>query len=168
MPYKRNPRLPMSCANARIPFTLISYTEYAFFSRKYKSAILRARVWRGNMKVDTANRRPGKLRVYKTSKFVPVVIMIVLCCLLFSCSDKAKPVATATGDAERCLVRHDELNAEHLARGENLQALYGVVQGARDETLRRQSANFLGQRDFDGYGILKTKWRCTNHSNGIV
>ena len=55
--------------------------------------------------------------------------------------------------AERCLVRHDELNAEHLARGENLQALYGVVQGARYETLRRQSANFLGQRDFDGYGI---------------
>ena len=55
--------------------------------------------------------------------------------------------------AERCLVRHDELNAEHLARGENLQALYGVVQGARDETLRRQSANFLGQRNFDGYGI---------------
>ena len=55
--------------------------------------------------------------------------------------------------AERCLVRHDELNAEHLARGENLQALYGVVQGARDETLRRQSANFLGQRGFDGYGI---------------
>ncbi|ERF60377.1 hypothetical protein HMPREF0860_1532 [Treponema socranskii subsp. socranskii VPI DR56BR1116 = ATCC 35536] len=50
------------------------------------------------MKVDTANRRPGKLRVYKTSKFVPVVIMIVLCCLLFSCSDKTKPVATATGD----------------------------------------------------------------------
>ena len=55
--------------------------------------------------------------------------------------------------AERCLVRHDELNAEHLARGENLQALYGVVQGARDETLRRQSANFLGERNFDGYGI---------------
>lgn len=40
-----------------------------------------------------------------------------------------------------------------VARGENLQALYGVVQGARDEVLRRQSANFLGERNFDGYGI---------------
>ncbi len=55
--------------------------------------------------------------------------------------------------AERCLVRHEELNAKHEQRGENLQALYGVVQGARDETLRRASATFLGERDFDGYGI---------------
>ena len=55
--------------------------------------------------------------------------------------------------AERCLVRHDELNAEHEKRGENLQALFGVVQGARDESLRKKSAAFLGAMDFDGYGI---------------
>ena len=55
--------------------------------------------------------------------------------------------------AERCLVRHNELNAEHVARGEHLQALYGVVQGAREEALRKQSASFLGSLDFDGYGI---------------
>ena len=55
--------------------------------------------------------------------------------------------------AERCLSRHQELNNEHAEHGENLQALYGVVQGARFESLRRQSASFLGQRDFDGYGI---------------
>lgn len=55
--------------------------------------------------------------------------------------------------AERCLVRHHELNREHDERGENRQALYGVVQGARDETLRRTSAQFLGEREFDGYGI---------------
>ena len=55
--------------------------------------------------------------------------------------------------AERCLARHQELNNEHAEHGENLQALYGVVQGARFESLRRQSASFLGQRDFDGYGI---------------
>ena len=55
--------------------------------------------------------------------------------------------------AERCLKRHSDLNAEHTERGENLQALYGVVQGARDEALRRKSAAFLGARKFDGYGI---------------
>jgi len=55
--------------------------------------------------------------------------------------------------AERCLVRHNELNEEHAKNGEPLQALYGVVQGARSEILRKKSAAFLGERDFDGYGI---------------
>lgn len=55
--------------------------------------------------------------------------------------------------AERCLSRHNELNAEHKKKGEDLQALYGIVQGARHEDLRKQSANFMGSRDFDGYGI---------------
>lgn len=55
--------------------------------------------------------------------------------------------------ADRSLKRHQELNDEHLARGENPQALYGVVQGAREEDFRKESASFLGQRDFDGYGI---------------
>lgn len=55
--------------------------------------------------------------------------------------------------AERCLTRHSELNTEHLAKGENLQALCGIVQGARHEDLRRESARFLGARDFDGFGI---------------
>lgn len=55
--------------------------------------------------------------------------------------------------AERCLTRHQELNVEHEKNNEPLQALYGVVQGARDETLRKSSAAFLGAREFDGYGI---------------
>lgn len=55
--------------------------------------------------------------------------------------------------AERCLSRHHELNTEHASKGEPLQALYGVVQGAREEDYRRESAGFLGTRDFDGYGI---------------
>ena len=55
--------------------------------------------------------------------------------------------------ADRCLVRHQELNAEHTKANENLQALYGVVQGARHEDLRKQSAAYLGDKDFDGYGI---------------
>ena len=32
-------------------------------------------------------------------------------------------------------------------------SLFGVVQGGRDEFLRKKSAEFLGQMDFDGYGI---------------
>lgn len=55
--------------------------------------------------------------------------------------------------AERCLARHQELNQEHEQKGEPLQALFGVVQGARHEDLRRKSGQFLGSRDFDGYGI---------------
>ncbi|MEI6228583.1 MAG: tRNA guanosine(34) transglycosylase Tgt [Candidatus Saccharibacteria bacterium] len=55
--------------------------------------------------------------------------------------------------AERSLARHKQLNDEHIAKGENLQALYGIVQGAREQDLRIESAKFLGGRDFDGYGI---------------
>ncbi len=33
------------------------------------------------------------------------------------------------------------------------QALFGIVQGGRDETLRKESAEFIGSLDFDGFGI---------------
>lgn len=65
----------------------------------------------------------------------------------------AKSLARTHAWADRCLARHFELNAEHADRGENLQALFGIVQGARYEDLRKQSAHFMGERDFDGYGI---------------
>lgn len=55
--------------------------------------------------------------------------------------------------AERCLQRHQELNQIHRDNNEPEQAFFGVVQGGREETFRRTSANFLGQRGFDGYGI---------------
>jgi queuine tRNA-ribosyltransferase len=55
--------------------------------------------------------------------------------------------------ADRCLVRHQALNKEHIIKGEALQALFAVVQGAREENLRKTSARYLGERDFDGYGI---------------
>jgi len=55
--------------------------------------------------------------------------------------------------AEKCLKRHNELNTEHIAKGENLQALFAVVQGAREEDFRKESASFLGSKDFDGFGI---------------
>ena len=53
--------------------------------------------------------------------------------------------------AERSLAEHKRLNAERSHRPP--QALFGVIQGANHEDLRRKSAKFLGQLDFDGYGL---------------
>ena len=55
--------------------------------------------------------------------------------------------------AERCLTKHQELNQAHRDNNRPEQALYGVVQGARSEILRKKSAEFLGARNFDGYGL---------------
>lgn len=49
--------------------------------------------------------------------------------------------------AKRCLDFHQSKdNSER-------QALYAVIQGGRFEHLRKESAQFLGGMDFDGYGI---------------
>ena len=53
--------------------------------------------------------------------------------------------------AVRSLAEHKRLNVERSHRPS--QALFGVVQGANYEDLRRKSAKFLGQMDFDGYGL---------------
>ncbi len=53
--------------------------------------------------------------------------------------------------AQRSLAEHKRLNSERSHRPP--QALFGVVQGADHEDLRRKSAKFLGEMDFDGYGL---------------
>lgn len=53
--------------------------------------------------------------------------------------------------AERCLTEHERLSAERSAKP--AQALFGVVQGAQHEDLRRQAARGLRSLDFAGYGI---------------
>ena len=58
--------------------------------------------------------------------------------------------------AERCLAEHDRLTA--LQADRPYQALFGVVQGAQFEDLRRQASRDLAAlevqgRAFDGYGI---------------
>lgn len=58
--------------------------------------------------------------------------------------------------AERCLRAHGELTTERVGRP--YQALFGVVQGAQYEDLRRQAARDLARlqvdgRRFDGFGI---------------
>ncbi len=47
--------------------------------------------------------------------------------------------------AKRCL-------EEHIRLGGN-QVLFGIVQGGRDENLRKKSAEFISSLDFDGFGI---------------
>lgn len=53
--------------------------------------------------------------------------------------------------AVRSLAEHTRLNLERTHRPP--QALFGVVQGANFQDLRRQSSQFLGNMDFDGYGL---------------
>ncbi len=47
--------------------------------------------------------------------------------------------------AERSLIEHRKLGGD--------SALFGIVQGGRDENLRKKSAKFIGNLDFDGFGI---------------
>lgn len=53
--------------------------------------------------------------------------------------------------AVRSLAEHQRLNAERSHRPP--QALFGVIQGANYEDLRRGSARYLGAMEFDGYGL---------------
>jgi queuine tRNA-ribosyltransferase len=55
--------------------------------------------------------------------------------------------------ARRSKIEHERLWAEHDAAGQPYQALYGVVQGARSEALRRESAQYMAELSFDGFGI---------------
>ncbi len=67
--------------------------------------------------------------------------------------------------AERSLKEHQRLTTIQLRQGvrqgaplaqtsgKSYQALYGVVQGAQYEDLRRQSAKFMASLDFDGFGL---------------
>lgn len=51
--------------------------------------------------------------------------------------------------AERSLAEHKKLGDENGSS----PALFGIVQGGRDENLRKRSAEFIGALPFDGFGI---------------
>jgi queuine tRNA-ribosyltransferase len=55
--------------------------------------------------------------------------------------------------AKRCVVEHARIWSEHQNQGKPYQALWVVVQGARDESLRRESARYMASLDVDGFGI---------------
>lgn len=53
--------------------------------------------------------------------------------------------------AKRSLEHHHSLIRAN--GGIDNQALFGIVQGGRDENLRKESAEYIGSLDFDGFGI---------------
>ena len=53
--------------------------------------------------------------------------------------------------AERCITEHRRLTNVHADRP--YQALFGVIQGAQYEDLRRQAASEIAALPFDGFGI---------------
>lgn len=53
--------------------------------------------------------------------------------------------------AERSLIEHQRLTKQQ--EDKPYQALFGVVQGAQHQDLRRQSAQFMANHDFDGFGL---------------
>ncbi len=53
--------------------------------------------------------------------------------------------------AERCVTEHRRLTLSRA--GKPYQALFGVIQGAQYEDLRRKACRDLGAMDFDGFGI---------------
>jgi queuine tRNA-ribosyltransferase len=53
--------------------------------------------------------------------------------------------------AERCIAEHQRLTIERV--GKPYQALFGVIQGAQYEDLRRKASRDLAAMDFDGFGI---------------
>ena len=62
-----------------------------------------------------------------------------------------RSVARTHAWAERCVAEHERLTELRVHRP--YQALFGVVQGAQYEDLRRQSARGLAGLGFDGFGI---------------
>ncbi|RII42078.1 tRNA guanosine(34) transglycosylase Tgt [Galactobacter valiniphilus] len=53
--------------------------------------------------------------------------------------------------AERCILEHFRLTDER--EGKDYQALFGVIQGAQYEDLRRQACRDLASMPFDGFGL---------------
>jgi queuine tRNA-ribosyltransferase len=53
--------------------------------------------------------------------------------------------------AKRCISEHEKLTIERSHR--TYQALFGVVQGAQYQDLRKKAAKDLASLDFDGFGI---------------
>ncbi len=74
------------------------------------------------------------------------------CTTLLNTRDyQERSVARTHGWAERCVAEHQRLTA--LRSHRPYQALFGVVQGAQYEDLRRLSARGLAGLDLDGFGI---------------
>ncbi len=56
-------------------------------------------------------------------------------------------------EAEENFLRVLGKNPQTTQKTFHSPALFGIVQGGRDETLRKESATYIGSLDFDGFGI---------------
>lgn len=64
---------------------------------------------------------------------------------------QVKSLARTHAWAERCLREMERLRLAHPDRP--YQALFGVIQGAQHEDLRKTAAEYMGALPFDGFGI---------------
>jgi len=71
--------------------------------------------------------------------------------LLDSYAYQVQSLARTHAWAERCLKEMQLLRKKYPKKP--YQALFGVIQGAQYEDLRKDAARFMGGHDFDGYGI---------------
>jgi queuine tRNA-ribosyltransferase len=71
--------------------------------------------------------------------------------LLDSYSYQVESLARTHRWAERCLAELQLLRKKDPKKP--YQALFGVIQGAQHEDLRKEAAKFMGNLPFDGYGI---------------
>ncbi len=58
-------------------------------------------------------------------------------------------VETTSKWAERCKLKHDKLRK----KGKHNQLLFGITQGGIHDNLRKRSAEYLRELDFDGYAL---------------
>ena len=74
------------------------------------------------------------------------------CTTLMNTKDYQKIALDRTLEwAHRCIAEHQRLTAERV--GKPYQALFGVIQGAQYEDLRKTAARTISELDFDGFGI---------------
>jgi queuine tRNA-ribosyltransferase len=71
--------------------------------------------------------------------------------LLDSYDYQVKSLKRTHAWAERCLVAKAKLDKQKPAK--SYQALFGIIQGAQYEDLRREGGKFIGALPFDGFGI---------------
>jgi queuine tRNA-ribosyltransferase len=96
--------------------------------------------------LDNTRIRLSPERSIETQKSIGADIMMVL--------DHCVPATVEHGVAREAMqLTHRWAQRSLVARGDSPQALFGIVQGASYQDLRRESAATIAQMPFDGYAI---------------
>ena len=70
-----------------------------------------------------------------------------------SLTEHRKLLSSASNNFFSTPLAATDLSLEKIITRSSPPAIFGIVQGGRDENLRKESAEFLSKLDFDGYGI---------------